>query len=452
MGDYLFNEFNTISPAAWKQKIQVDLGGEDYNETLIWKSNEGIHVKPFYSSEDRHFNNVSIATNNGYKICQSIFVDDVIIANKLAIDSIERGASAIQFIAHTSFDYKKLFDKIDTQKIFIYLNFQFIDAVFVLTIEDYCNSNKLYFQIDVIGNLAKTGNWFSNLNLDLKENNKYIHTVKNSICVDASLYQNAGASIVQELAYALAHTNEYIELFGESITHKIHYVFSIGSNYFFEIAKLRAFRMLMEALLKEYNLKNRPIHIFSKPSLRNKTIYDYNVNMLRTTSECMSAIIGGSDTISNVSYDSIYHKSNEFGERIARNQLLILKEEAYLSEAHKYANGAYYIESIEKQFAEKALQLFKQIEKSGGFLKQLKKGTIQKKISENAKKQQIQFDQNEIILLGTNKLTNQNDNMRNEIEIYPFLKKTNTKTLITPILQKRLAAQLEQKRLKMEQP
>ena len=102
--------------------------------------------------------------------------------------------------------------------------------------------------------------------------------------------------------------------------------------------------------------------------------------MLRTTSECMSAILGGSDTISNVSYDSTYHKSNEFGERIARNQLLILKDEAYLSEAHKFANGAYYIENTEKQFAEKALQLFKQIEKNEGFLKLLKKGTIQNKI------------------------------------------------------------------------
>ena len=172
--------------------------------------------------------------------------------------------------------------------------------------------------------------------------------------------------------------------------------------------------------------------------------------MLRTTTECMSAILGGSDTISNISYDSIYHKSNEFGERISRNQLLILKEEAYLSEAHKFANGAYYIENIEKQFAEKALQLFKQIEKSGGFLKQLKKGTIQNKISENAKKQQTQFDQNEIILLGTNKLTSENDFMKNELQIYPFLKKKNTKTLIAPILQKRLADQLEQNRLKME--
>lgn len=449
MKDFLFNEFNTLTPAAWKQKIQVDLKGDDYNESLIWKSNEDVHVKPFYTTEDRHFNTIPLA-KNGYKICQSIFVDDVIIANKLAKDSIDRGASAIQFIAKTSFDYKNLFDNINTKEIFIYLNFEFLNAAFVSEIDNYCKSNCLYFQIDIIGNLAKTGNWFSNLNSDLKEKNKYIQSVNNSICVDASIYQNAGASIIQELTYALAHTNEYIELFGKSIAPKLHCIFSVGSNYFFEIAKLRAFRILVDALLNEHGVKNTPIHIFTKPSLRNKTIYDYNVNMLRTTTECMSAILGGSDTISNISYDSIYHKSNEFGERISRNQLLILKEEAYLSEAHKFANGAYYIESIEKQFAEKSLQLFKQIEKSGGFLKQLKKGTIQNKINENAKKQQTQFDQNEIILLGTNKLTCENDFMKNELQIYPFLKKKNTKTLIVPILQKRLADQLEQNRLKME--
>jgi len=449
MKDFLFNEFNTLTPAAWKQKIQVDLKGDDYNESLIWKSNEGVHVKPFYTTEDRHFNTIPLA-KNGYKICQSIFVDDVIIANKLAKDSIDRGASAIQFIAKTSFDYKNLFDNINTKEIFIYLNFEFLNAAFVSEIDNYCKSNCLYFQIDIIGNLAKTGNWFSNLNSDLKEKNKYIQSVNNSICVDASIYQNAGASIIQELTYALAHTNEYIELFGKSIAPKLHYIFSVGSNYFFEIAKLRAFRILVDALLNEHGVKNTPIHIFTKPSLRNKTIYDYNVNMLRTTTECMSAILGGSDTISNISYDSIYHKSNEFGERISRNQLLILREEAYLSEAHKFANGAYYVESIEKQFAEKSLQLFKKIEKSGGFLKQLKKGTIQNKINENAKKQQTQFDQNEIILLGTNKLTSENDFMKNELQIYPFLKKKNTKTLIVPILQKRLADQLEQNRLKME--
>ena len=311
MKDFLFNEFDTLTPAAWKQKIQVDLKGEDYNKTLVWKSNEGIDVKPFYSAEDRHSNTIPLA-KNGYKICQSIFIDDVIIANKLAIDSINRGASAIQFIAKTSFDYKNLFDNINTKEIFIYLNFEFLNAAFVSEINNYCKSNCIYFQIDIIGNLAKTGNWFSNLNSDLKEKNKYIQSVNNSICVNASLYQNAGASIIQELAYALAHANEYIELFGKSIAPKIHYIFSIGSNYFFEIAKLRAFRLLVDTLLTEHGVKNTPIHIFTKPSLRNKTIYDYNVNMLRTTTECMSAILGGSTTISNISYDSIYHKSNEF--------------------------------------------------------------------------------------------------------------------------------------------
>ena len=449
MDDFLFNEFRTVSPAAWKQKIQVDLKGADYNDSLIWKSNEAIHIKPFYTAEDRHNNNVCLP-KDGYKICQSIFVDDVFIANKIAIDSLERGATAIQFVAKNTFDYIVLFDKIDTKQTHIYLNFEFLDAAFISEIEKYCKGNYIYFQIDIIGNLAKTGNWFSNLNADISEKAKFIHTVANSICVDASLYQNAGATIIQELAYALAHTNEYIELFGESIAPKIHYIFSIGSNYFFEIAKLRAFRILIEVLLKERGIQHTTIHIFTKPSLRNKTIYDYNVNMLRTTSECMSAILGGSDTISNVSYDSTYHKSNEFGERIARNQLLILKDEAYLSEAHKFANGAYYIENTEKQFAEKALQLFKQIEKNEGFLKLLKKGTIQNKISENAGKQQELFNQNELILVGTNKLPSQNDRMKNELQIYPFLKKKNSKTLIVPILQRRLSEQHEQNRLKME--
>tara|TARA_B100000787_G_scaffold159892_2_gene138428 strand:- start:7954 stop:9303 length:1350 start_codon:yes stop_codon:yes gene_type:complete len=449
MEDFLFNDFNTLSPAAWKQKIQVDLKGADYNNSLVWKSNEGISVKPFYTSEDRHHNFISLP-DKGYKICQSIFIDDIIIANKLALDSLNKGATAIQFTAIKTFDHTILLEKIDIKKIPIYFNFEFLDANFISEIKKYCSEGLIYFQLDIIGNLAKTGNWFSNLNADISETNKFINLVDNSICVDASLYQNAGATIIQELAYALAHTNEYIEIFGTSIASRIHYSFSVGGNYFFEIAKLRAFRLLQASLLEEHGVKKTPIHIFTKPSLRNKTIYDYNINMLRTTSECMSAILGGSDTISNISYDSVYHKSNEFGERIARNQLLILQKEAYLSEAQNFANGSYYIENIERQFAEKALEVFKQIEENGGFLKQLKNGSIQKKIYENTQKQQDQFDQDKITLLGTNKLPDLNERMKQELQIYPFLKTKNSKTLIAPILQRRISEKNEMIRLKKE--
>ncbi|MFY0631427.1 MAG: methylmalonyl-CoA mutase subunit beta [Flavobacteriaceae bacterium] len=449
MGAYLFDEFDTLTPAAWKQKIQVDLKGADYNDSLLWKTNEGIIVKPFYTKEDRSNTQISLPIK-GYKICQSIFVDDVTIANKLALNALSRGANAIQFVADKSFDYKGLLQNINLESTAIYFKLNFLNADFMIEFSGFYPENNFYFQSDIIGNLATTGNWFVNLTDDVKQTQNIVNNVSNSICVNASIYQNAGATMVQELGYALAHTNEYIELFGSNVAKQIHYSFSVGNNYFFEIAKLRAFRILHKSLLQEHGIEGHSIHLFSNPSLRNKTIYDYNVNMLRTTSECMSAIIGGSNTISNISYDRLYHKSNEFGERISRNQLLILQKEAYLQEAQTYADGAYYIESITDQLAEKALTIFKQIEKGGGFLKQLKSGIIQKKIHESAQKEQDQFNTKQITLLGTNKLPNKEDKMKDNLQIYPFLKQNNSKTLIPPILQKRLSEQHEKHRLETE--
>jgi len=252
------------------------------------------------------------------------------------------------------------------------------------------------------------------------------------------------------LAYTLAHANEYLNYFGKDIASKIHFNFSVGSNYFFEISKLRAFRVLWETLLQEYDVKNITAQIFTQPSLRNKTLYDYNINMLRTTSECMGAILGGSNTISNVAYDSIYHKSNEFGERISRNQLLILQQESYLDEAQNFADGSYYIESLTQQLTENALTLFKQLEKAGGFLYLLKAGIIQKKINESALKEEVNLNAKNIILLGTNMLQNKEDRMKSDLELYPFVKQRNIRTIITPIIRKRLSETIEKERLAKE--
>ncbi|HBU78235.1 MAG TPA: methylmalonyl-CoA mutase, partial [Muricauda sp.] len=224
---------------------------------------------------------------------------------------------------------------------------------------------------------------------------------------------------------------------------------AVGSNYFFEIAKIRALRWLWKSLASAYGIQSE-CNILAIPSKRNKTLYDYNVNMLRTTSECMSAVLGGADTASNLAYDAIYHKDNEFGERIARNQLLLLKEEGYFSEASEMAEGAYYIESLTNQLAEKALSLFKQIEKTGGFLDVLKKGTIQQKIKESAEKEQHLFDEGKIVSLGTNKYQNPQDRMKENLELYPFVKTKARKTIIEPIIEKRLAEASEQKRLNDE--
>ncbi|UAM96562.1 methylmalonyl-CoA mutase subunit beta [Polaribacter litorisediminis] len=449
MSKFLFDDFEPISAAAWKQKIQADLKGADYNKTLLWQTEEGIVVKPFYTKEDRSNGKINVP-KNGFNICQTLFIDDEKIVNSLAVDALKRGAMALHFKADKKFDYQKILKNIDIQKTTLYFQFSFLDAAFQIELSKFCNSENVFFQTDIIGNLAENGNWFIGLKEDFKQLEPVIESTKNCISVSGDLYQNAGATIAQELAYTLAHANEYLHHFGKEVASKISFKFSVGSNYFFEIAKLRAFRILWETLLNEYELKHSEAHIFTQPSLRNKTLYDYNVNMLRTTSESMSAILGGSNAVSSISYDAVYHKSNEFGERIARNQLLILKEESYLQKAQSFAEGSYYIEAITNQLAEKALEIFKQTEKAGGFLHQLKAGTIQKKIIESASIEEKKLTAKKIVLLGTNMQTNKNDKMQHDIELFPFVKQRNIKTLIVPINRKRLSENIEKERLAQE--
>ena len=173
--------------------------------------------------------------------------------------------------------------------------------------------------------------------------------------------------------------------------------------------------------------------------------------MLRTTTESMSAVLGGANSVCNMAYDAIYHKNNNFGSRIARNQLLVLKHESYFEKVGNPAEGSYYVETLTHELAEKALEIFKNIEKGGGFLSQLKDGVIQKKISESAAREQEEFDSGELVLVGSNKFPNPEDKVKGELELYPFLKQNPRKTLLPPIIEKRLTEKMEQERLKKEE-
>jgi len=425
MNNSMFSEFKSASAKAWKQKIQLDLNGADYNKNLIWNSPDGIDVKPFYHADE--FKNLTLTPTtkaSRWKICQTIYVSNTKLSNAKAIDILNRGAESIKFIIPSKdIEIDALLKNIDLAATPLHFELQFLSKKFINQL--YLKSN-FYINIDIIGNLARAGNWYNTL----KEDYNAFETIINktsTFSVDISLYQNAGATIVQQLAYALAHANEYFNYLdnNNAIKNKqvlnVNFNVAVGSNYFFEIAKLRALRMIWKTLTSEYNL-NTDCHIFVTPTKRNKTIYDYNTNLLRTTTECMSAILGGANTICNLPYDDIYHKGNEFGERISRNQLLILKHESYFNKVNNPANGSYYIESLTQQLAEKSLELFKDIEANGGFLKQLKTGTIQRKIKESAAKEENAFNNGKEILLGTNKYPNPNDKMKNDLELYPFVK------------------------------
>ena len=456
--EHLFDEFDSVSARQWKQKIQFDLKGADYNKTLLTETPEGITINPFYHEDT--FRKLKIpSVPDTFRIVQNIFISSELKSRERALNAINRGAETIQFSANKKFDFSLLFDKeLKKSNIPFSFRFSFLDPDFINDLLQHLDGCRVYLNIDLISNLATTGNWFESNQADHHSLKKiWNNAAENTgiLSVDASVYLEAGGTIVQQLAYALAHANEYfafIDASGLSEKQKEHLLknmifhFGIGNHYFFEIAKLRAFRYLIDQLLQAYGW-NFPVKIAAVPGLRNKTLFDPYVNMLRTTSESLSAVMGGADMIGNLSYDAFFKKHNEFSDRIARNQLLILKEESGLNSA-RFTEGTFFIEDITYQMVVKARELFDEIEKTGGFVKTLFKGTIQRKLKESARKEQQLFEKGEKILVGTNKYPNKNEQLSKEdFEIYPFVKRRPVKTLIEPVVPQRLSEKVEKEKL-----
>lgn len=448
MSDNLFDDFPAISEKQWKHKLQYELDGQDYADHLLSNSSDDIIVKPFYHLDS--YKQIPHSNNKiAFKICQAVFIDDSKIANSIALSALNDGADSILFKASKPFEISLVLENIE-RSVEIHFELQFLSKSFILDLIQQTKTYKIRLYTDIIGHLCKNGNWYHSLPKDFDIFTDLQTDLTSKIpftSINACLYQNAGATIVQQVAFALSHANEYLNL--DMNTLNLNVKFSIGSNYFFEIAKLRAFRYLWSIITEDAKIKSE-LHILTTPSKRNKTMYDHHTNMIRTTSECMSAISGGSNSICNSSFDSIFKKGNEQGERMARNQILILKHESNFNTNSDVVDGSYYIEALTKEISTKSLELFKDIEKKGGFLVQLKQGSIQRKIHDAAQKEQQLFDSGKLTLTGINKHRNNIDITKNDIEIYPFLRTDPRKTIIEPIIPRRLAEKIERQRLKNE--
>ena len=435
-----FDEFKRVSTAEWKLKIQADLKGKDY-QTLISKTMEGIDIRPFYHYDEyKAFENIA---GHHFDIVQELRLANEKVANKIIKNSLAKGAD--KFIINTSktFDIDALTDQVDYCRLILRLDF--LDPAFFIKLYNK-TKGRARILLNPIGHFIKTGNWYNNNNKDfeiLKEIQMEVASDFRFIEVDSLHLLNAGAHINQQMTYSLAQAVEYIERLGKEAAQQLVFNMGIGSHYFFEIAKFKTFRYLARLILSEY-VSSPDILITAVPGMRNKSLLDPYVNMLRTTMEVMSAILGGVDEVANIPYDKIYKKSNPFSERIARNQFVILKHEAGFEKAINSFEGSYFLEHISYEMADKTLALFKNIEKGGGIIAQLMKGKIQEKVAENAKKEQAKFDKGELVLVGVNKYFNKNEKIETP-EIYPFMKKRKGQTLIPPIIAKRLSEEIEKK-------
>ena len=440
----LFSDFSPVTTEQWMEKVTADLKGADFEKKLVWKTNEGFKVKPFYRKEDLEGLKTTDALpgefpylrgnkkdNNEWLVRQEIRVDDVKDANAKALDILNKGIDSLSFHVKAkelnAAYLEMLLEGICAEC--VELNFSTCQGHVVdlanLLVEYFQKKgydlNKLHGSInfDYLNKMLAKG----------KEKGSLVDTAKALIAatavlpeyrvinVNALTLNNAGAYIYQELGYALAWGNEYMNQLTEAgipaatVAKKIKFNFGISSNYFLEIAKFRAGRMLWADIVNSYLAEGdckcaAQMKIHAETSSFNLTVFDSYVNLLRTQTEAMSAALAGVDSMTVVPFDKAYEIPNDFSERLARNQQLLLKEESHFDKVIDPAAGSYYIENLTVSIAKQAWNLFLAVEDEGGFYAAVKAGKVQEAVNASNKARHEAVAKRKEILLGTNQYPN----------------------------------------------
>ncbi|KAB2809801.1 methylmalonyl-CoA mutase family protein [Phaeocystidibacter luteus] len=454
-----FQEFGPNEKSDWTQQIEKELRGAEWS-SLHTDLEGGIVLEPAYTKEDL-IETVELPAKgqSHVDLVEAIEVYNESESNKKILDVLNRGASSILLYLQEDVDLSVLLKDVLIQHIAVHYVVEGNGSEIAKQIEGIAVERDLdlssirgSINIDPIENLARSGDWFEDEIEDFEELGALLSTSLSSmktLCVNANLYHNAGATTSTELGLALAHGHEFIAKFGPEHAHRFWMNLAIGRNYLTEVAKFRAIRLLWAKLLEGYNADS-PLHIYAETGLRNKTIFDPNVNMLRTTTEAMSALVGGADEVMILPYDLTYRTPTPLAQRIARNQALVMQYEAFATKVHDPASGSYAIETLTESLCEKAWDFFREIESKGGLLEGLKDGWIQSRIREEADAEYDAFERGDIVLVGTNKFPNKDEKM-GEVATTPlFNLSTSDGDVIEKIQAVRLSESMERERLNAE--
>ena len=438
----LFTEFQAPTTQEWLDKIQVDLKGADFNKRLVWRTNEGFNVQPFYRREDVlklktpealpgefPFVRGNHKDNNAWYVRQDIFAEDAKAANAKALDILNKGIDSLGFHIPGKMVSKEFVETLlnDIYCECVEVNFstcksktlQLAELLKAYFEEKGYDKEKIVGSIDFdpIEKLIIKG---KNVLPLLDEAPKLVEALKDypsfrCISVNSVSLNNAGAYIVQELGYALAWGNEYMQQLTEAgvgadlAAKKVKFNMGVSENYFMELAKFRAARMLWAQIVKQYEPKCDcacKMVVNAITSEYNQTLFDSYVNLLRSQTEAMSATLGGVHSLVVTPFDTPYEEPNDFSERIARNQQLLLKEECHFAQVVDPGAGSYYIEHLTDSLAQQAWKIFLQVEEEGGFLESAKAGKVQDVINETNAKRHADAAKRKEFLLGTNQFPN----------------------------------------------
>jgi len=451
----LLSQFPPVSTAAWEEVIVADLKGADYEKKLVWRTDEGFNVRPYYRAEDlsgiRYLASQpgqfpfvrGTRRRNSWMVHQTIDVVSVKEANSTALKALAAGTESLgfcmKFVGFSAADLDTLLKGIDIGATELVFCGQGVKTVAEMMIAK-ARAEKIApekarwaFTIDpIINNLSLKGAFSCG-----PDGNKCIEEIKSLIDkageyekirfvgVNGHKFGNSGSTLVQELAFTLAVGHEYLARLVEAgvpagrAAHTIRFSMGVGANYFMEIAKLRAARLLWANIVEQYHPETacaEKIDIHAVTSRWNITAYDPYVNMLRGTTEAMSAALAGIHSLEVTPYDAAYSAPTEFSARIARNVQLLLKNESHFDRVVDPAGGSYYIENLTSSIARNAWELFNQVEAKGGYIEAFKAGFIQDQVETSAANKDKNIATRRLALLGTNQYPNFSEVAPKEID------------------------------------
>ncbi len=445
----LFDQFPAISTEEWRAKVDADLKGAPFDKKLVWRTNEGFNVQPMYRAEDiADFKTTDslpgeypyirgTRTDNDWLARQEIIAENLKEANEKALDVLNKGITSLGFsvkISNTE-DVATLLKDICIPA--VELNFKCCPKQAI----ELAKALVEYVKAQGAADTFKGSIGFNPLRKALRHGTEFggdiaklaielLDVVKDVpglrvLAVDSYMFNNAGAYIFQELGYALSWGAEWMSLLTEAgvdadtIAKRIKFNMGVSSNYFMELAKFRAARMLWAQIVEQYKPACKcacKMMTHAITSEFNQTIFDAHVNLLRSQTEAMSAALAGVDSITVTPFDKPYKTPDAFSERIARNQQFLLKEESHLDKIVDPAGGSYYVETLTVSIAQEAWKLFLEVEEKGGFLANVNNGTVQAAINASSEKRHADVARRKEILLGTNQYPNFNEMAADKIE------------------------------------
>ena len=444
----LFAEFPPVSTEQWESVIAVDLKGADYEKKLVWRTAEGFNVRPYYRAENLdgikylgsqcgEFPYVrGTGKDNNWRIVQTIEVGCPKEANAQATVLLTKGVESIGFVIgdkeFSAADLDTLLSGIsvkNTELVFsgcatkkvagLFIDKMDKEGVDPETVRASFVLDPIVKKLTLKGTMAcKNGQCkgFENLASLISKGAAYKRI--RFVNVSGEIFHNSGSTIVQELAFTLGAGHEYVVklmeqgLSVDQVAPALRFSMAISSNYFMEIAKFRAARLLWANIMAPYNPSRgcaSKMKVHAVTSKWNMTVYDPYVNMLRGTTEAMSAAVSGVHSIEVLPFDTPYEKPTDFSARIARNVQLLLKEESHFNQVCDAAGGSYYIENLTNSIAEQAWNLFRQVEEKGGYIAAFEAGFIQDQVEASAAKKNSNIATRRETLLGTNQFPNFNE-------------------------------------------